>query len=371
MSAPPHVTRPLLLVALLLLAAAPARASFVLGGDDEPFQLLVGGWIQPTLDVTAPGSDPVTQRMRLQRARMDLRTTVHDERVDARIQVDFGGSGARVLDAFVDVELHPLVHVLVGRAILPHQNQWGPNPATLAFNSRTITSNLFAIPGGRDVQLQLHGSVDRLQYGLALANGRFDGSAAETFGLSITGRVLGALVGVVHDDELPTRAVEGAHVMAGLGGYAAFDSTWRDWTHGEGGDGLPADVQTAFAELRLRTGGLTLVLDGAIQRVDAVPVAGFEPTVGGGVQGTAAFLVPSTPLVVAGRYGEARTDLDDTTNATRRTTWGGGLTALHDGARWYTRLDLTGERAARRDAGVPFADADTVTTLTLTHILRF
>lgn len=357
------------LALVLLLAASPALAGFTL--TDGENSLRIGGWVQPALVVTVPDEGPAQQRLQLQRARMDLWAFAHDERVRARVQTEFGGNNPRVLDAFVDFTIHPMARLLVGRAVIPHQNQWGPNPATLAFSTRTVTSDLFAVPGGRDVQIQLHGDSDRIAYGVALVNGRLDGSAADVFGLALTGRVLAAVAGEVDDTELPTAVREGVHVMVGAGGLAAFDTTWRDWTYGEGGAGLPADVVSGFLEFRLRTGGVKAVVDGAIQHVEGLPVEGFVGTTGGGVQGMVAGLLPFAPLVLAARYGEARTDLDRGSNATRVSVWGGGLTLMHRDARWYTRLDVTGERRATRLDGVILADAETSSRLALVHVFRF
>jgi phosphate-selective porin OprO/OprP len=157
--------------------AAPAEPSphvgykdgFFLENADATARLKVGGYVQvDSRHFLGDDADKLVDQFLLRRARLDVSATFHD-RFELRLLPDFAGSKLVLFDAWIDLKLHPALHIRVGKQKAPLGLERLQSATALHFVERGLPSGLVA---NRDVGVQLWGDVGGV---LAWAVGVFDG----------------------------------------------------------------------------------------------------------------------------------------------------------------------------------------------------
>lgn len=238
----------LLMGTAALLPVADAAAQSIEGRASA---LTVGGRLQ--VQYATSSVDEAVDDVFLRRARFEVDGDF-TERLDGRLQVDFGGGAASVKDAYVRYQVSPGLRVTAGQFKRPFSVFELASSTDLPIIERDgRVEGLSACPGvggvctfsrlaqklefdDRDLGLRLDGAIgERVTWYASVTNGAGADAADENDGKSLTGRVEFALTDDVvvspfvalHDypgidDETDRAGAFGADVEVG---------TWRDGFH--------------------------------------------------------------------------------------------------------------------------------------------
>lgn len=114
----------------------------------------------------------------IRRVRLDFKSDV-TERFDYRLQVDFAGISAKLLDATIGYKVNPAAKLLLGQFKVPFsQENLISSPKLETINRSQVVEALVARgkdvignQNGRDTGAQVGGSVDRFDYAVGVFNG--------------------------------------------------------------------------------------------------------------------------------------------------------------------------------------------------------
>ncbi len=182
-----------MLIVLLIFVAgttpAQGQTSVQSGEESLPAYSVAGFLQQQFIADRTPGS-PV--RFAIHRARLGIAGKITD-----RLRVNFvagtvepPNNTPRLVNAFVDFDVHPLFQVRAGQFLLPFGLE-GPEPIPFnpAIERSTAIRRLNPFTMFRDVGLQISGSRSLLRYALALVNGTGANRPAQMDPKEILGRV--------------------------------------------------------------------------------------------------------------------------------------------------------------------------------------
>lgn len=174
----------------VLLAMLPLTAVAQDAQDDTYPDLRAAGYLQQVfVDDATEGASP---HFSIYRARIGVAGAVTD-----RIQVNVIGGAVeppnrtpRLVNAFVDFDIHPLLQVRTGQFLVPFGLE-GPEPITLnpAIERSVTTRRLNDFAMLRDVGVQLGGQAAAVNYAVALVNGAGANAAEEIDPKDVMGRL--------------------------------------------------------------------------------------------------------------------------------------------------------------------------------------
>lgn len=354
-------------------STAAARPFLAPSANQETDQFRFGVFLQPDLTIQSDDGGNWTSRFRVRRARLDVRGQVLDERASFRLHFNFGPTGPQLFDAWVNARLSESWALRVGRDRVPHHAQWETNPATQVFPDRSQIVRTWGVPSGRDAGMSLRSEQSHHTFIIGVYQGQTSAAQRDIGEHLYAARATVAIVGDQIVTEVPTRPVGSSSLVLGAGGFASLGNNWQDHSLGADNEALTADLYRGFLDLRLRYGGFSAYLEGAVSHtvLDVSPdtVSG-RTGVAGGL--TTALLLPGLPpSVLAVRLGVLTHDLSRVEEASTGLEWGTSVLALHEGTTWYTRLTYQGERGAGSAVLAEGAEAHTRHAVLLDHILQF
>lgn len=178
------------LLLALLLASIPFVSRAQEAGESIYPDLRPAGFLQQHFVADETEGEPI--RFSIHRARLGAAGPVTE-----RIRVNVVGGALeppnrtpRLVNAFVDVDVHPLLQIRTGQFLVPFGLE-GPEPIPLnpAIERSTATRRLNVFTMFRDVGVQLGGSAGAVRYAAAIVNGTGANLAEEVDAKDVLGRI--------------------------------------------------------------------------------------------------------------------------------------------------------------------------------------
>jgi hypothetical protein len=314
---------------------------FVLRSPDDNFRLNIGGWLQPRYEYTRrSGNAENLSSFFIRRARVDLRGNAFTPDLTFRVMSEFART-ANLRDAWINYAFDTGWQARFGQFTVPFQWHRFVGPRRQHFAERSLVSESFGFPQGRDIGASLHGNNPARTF--AYAVGFFDGAGrnierSDSSGNMASGRVTYALLGTVPREESDLAWSENPLLAIGAGLQGATRNQARQWDLGRSPLGnRRADWATVTADARFALRGFSIAGEGYARRVNPDdPLVDDYTGSGWGV--TAGYFIIREKYELVGRYNRLRLDTDD--RATQETEWGLGLNVYHRGHDWKTRINF-------------------------------
>jgi phosphate-selective porin OprO and OprP len=313
---------------------------FFLRSADENFRLNIGGWVQARYAYERDSEGEDTSSFLIRRARLDIRGHVISPNLTFRIMPDLSRT-ATLRDAWINYAFKRTLQVRAGQFTVPFQWHRYVSPRRQHFAERSVPSETFGFPNGRDVGVMLHGAGEDRRWGYGV--GFFDGAGrnvarSNSDGNMASGRFSYALFGQLPREESDFGWSEEPMLAVGIGGQGAWRNEVRAWDLGRSAAGNQrADWVTGTADLRFAWRGFSIASEGHLRRVDPDDSAVSSYDGWAGVVSAGYMIVPGRYEIV-GRYSELRLDRD--ARDTREREWGVGLNIYHAAHDWKTRINL-------------------------------
>jgi hypothetical protein len=313
---------------------------FILRSPDDNFRLNIGGWLQPRYEYTDRSGDADNlSSFFMRRVRLDLRGNVFTPDLTFRVMSEFART-ANLRDGWINYEFDPKLQTRFGQYTVPFQWHRYVGPRRQHFAERSLVSETFGFPQGRDIGVGLHGANPAQTF--AYAVGLFDGAGrnielSDSSGNMASGRIGYALLGTVPREESDLAWSESPMLAIGAGLQGATRNQARQWDLGRSLlENRRADWATATGDVRFALRGFSIAGEGYVRRVqpDDPLVDDYSGTGWGATAGY--FIMPETCELVS-RYNHLRLDSDD--SDTQETEWGLGLNVYHRGHDWKTRIN--------------------------------
>lgn len=179
--------------------------------------------------------ESISDTFDIRRVRLDFKSDV-TERFDYRLQVDFAGISAKLLDATIGYKVNPAAKLLFGQFKVPFsQENLISSPKLETINRSQVVEALVARgkdvignQNGRDTGAQVGGTVDQFDYAVGVFNGAginaADGNERKELVLRVVYRPIDALsLGTsVYNGRYTKSATEGAVVRNRTGFEFAY-----------------------------------------------------------------------------------------------------------------------------------------------------
>ena len=332
---------------LCSLAASTAWAGYRVAPVTGSDALEIGALLQVAHDLNLPEEGDANNALFIRRARLDFQGALPQTRLTYRLQTEFARRNNPLLDAWVETRLGGSLRLRVGLDLLPHHVQYATAPFRLAFTERSITSDFFSHPGGRDVGVSLRGDTGGSRWSLTLA----DGSGAmlpqrDDIAFLLAGRYTRALLGPILEEEISPAARDFPIANVGVGFLAGMNNgTLGLFAAPEAPEGFDprAHFGTGYADLRIQVGKIAVNLDGAFRyAMSADDDADLDPVLSWGFNALAGYLIQPDKIALIMRFGLADPNMDADDDTEMR--FGGGLVFFHrnSGHGWRTNLEYNG-----------------------------
>jgi phosphate-selective porin OprO and OprP len=313
--------------------------SLTVATADGRIRVQMGGVIQPRFQFLDDPHGEGTNSFLMRRVRLDLRGSVLDERLIFQILPEFAGSGASVLDAWVEVRLAESARLRAGQFVVPFHWQRYVSAARQHLAERAPVSGEFGFAGAWDTGVALFGT--NRGGSVAYGAGVFDGAGRNVGvgtspGLMGSGRITWAVLGPLPREEPDLARSEALGLSLGGALQGAHRNEVRAWDLGRSavGNGR-ADWRTATVDASLRRMGASVAGSAFLRRVDPAD-PGVESYTGRGYMVSAGYFVFPRHVELVARHSRLRLDTDDA--GTRDREWGTGLNLYHAGHDLKTHL---------------------------------
>ncbi len=241
-------------------------------------------------------------------------------------------------DGIIAWSPNPMFKVEAGQFAPPFNWERDGSSDYHQFTERTVANREFQIADGRDIGLQVDFEwYEYLDVEVGVFNGAGSNEVVSDGGHLVSGRVAWAPTGAYHEVEVVPSIVDSTVFMVAVGGYAAFENTWRDWAPPDSTlpNAVSADVFSVTTDVHLWAWRFSVHAQGFYRAVR--PDDGVESFEGAGASGQAGFLIIDERLMVALRYSASAPDL---TRERITHEMSGALQLFHIGNRSKLTLDV-------------------------------